>query len=161
MKEPDVIGNDIGKGEIGGHGNDPAEGLGAFIESLGAEIREGGESALDGGKDGGVFDERLHEGIAFGEMGVLEAFFGRNKVSDVENDHGKERRFEHGVAETGKAEIRLDQGLGLRDGDGAGIEVDTGVVGLGGSEAKRRKAQQIRGKESGFAEDGGRGGSRG
>jgi len=152
LKEADVIGNDIGKGEIGGHGNDPTEGLGAFIESLGAEIGEGGESSFDDGKDGGVFDERFHDGIAFGEMGILEAFFSRNEVGDVESDHGKERGVEHGVAETGKTEVGLDKGLGMRDGDGTGVEVDTGVVGLGGSEAKRRKAQRIGGKESGFGE---------
>jgi len=124
LEKADVVGDDVGEGEIGGDGDDPAKGLGAFVEGSGAEDGKDGQSALDGGEDGGVFDEGLHDGIALGEMGVLETFSGGNKISDIEGDQGEERSVEHGVAEAGAAKSWLDDGLGGMDGNESGVEVD-------------------------------------
>jgi hypothetical protein len=124
LEEADVVGDGVREGEIGGDGDDPAEGLGAFVEGPGAEDGKDGQSALDGGEDDRVFDEGLHDGIAFGEMGVLETFSGGNEIGDIEGDQGEERSVEHGVAEAGAAKSGLDDGLGGMDGYESGVEVD-------------------------------------
>jgi hypothetical protein len=142
LEEADVIGDDVGEGEIGGDGNDPAEGFGAFVEGPGAEDGKDGQSALDGGEDGGVFDEGLHDGIAFGEMGVLEAFSGGNEVRDIEGDQGEERSVEHGVAEAGAAKSGLDDGLAGMDGNEPGVEVDFREIEVGFRGRRGKKVER-------------------
>jgi len=138
LEKADVVGDDVGEGKIGGDGNDPAEGLGSFVEGPGAEDGKDGQSALDGGEDGGVFDEGLHEGIALGEMGVLETFSGGNEIGDIEGDQGEERSVEHGVAEAGAAKSGLEGGLGGMDGNEPGVEVDFREI-EGGFRGRRGK----------------------
>lgn len=163
MKEADVIGDDIREGEIGGDGDDPAEGLGAFVKSPGSEDGNDGQPAFDSGEDGRILDEGLHDGIAFGEMGVLEAFPGGNEIGDIEGDQGKERGVEHGVAETGDAEAGLADGLGGMDGDEPGVQVDPGEIkfrfrGGGGKKVETREAVESRREERCFNEGGREGG---
>jgi hypothetical protein len=164
LEEADVVGDDVGKGEIGGDGDDPAEGLGAFVEGPGAEDGKDGQSALDGGEDGRVFDEGLHDGIAFGEMGVLEAFSGGNEVRDIEGDQGEERSVEHGVAEAGAAKSGLADGLGGMDGHEPRVEVDFREIevwarGRRGKKVERGEAVERSRRHRSFDE--GRGGGQG
>jgi len=162
MEETEVVGDDVGEGEVGGQGGDPAQRLVSFVEGLGPEIGGDGQAALDRGKNQVIFDEGLHEGVALGKMGVLEALLGGNEVGDVESDHGEEGSLEHGVVESSGAEAGGEDRLGGGDRDAPGIEGDLGIIGLsrrGGAGHGRGNGQEERkvdsGQEGSFDQRGG------
>ena len=158
-EEAEVVGDDVGEGEVGGQGNDPAQGLVALVEGFRSEVGGDGDSTLDRRENQVVLNEGFHDGVAFGKMGVFEAFPGGDEIGDVESDQRQQRGVEHGVGEPGAAEAGSEDGLGRSDRNESGVEGDPGEIGLGlrgggGGGREHEGGKASGGKERGFAQGG-------
>lgn len=128
--EADVIGDDIGEGEVRGEGDDPGQGLVLLVEGLQGDVGYRGDADLGCGKEDRAFYERLHQRIPFLESGVFEACAGGEIVGGVEGDHGREVDVEEGITRRGGPGIADEVSLAVVQGSDLGVELEVDVVGI-------------------------------
>lgn len=90
VDQPQIVGHDVGHGEVRGQGKHPSQASIAFIHLLQTDIGEGADADFNGGECGRALDDAFHKGVPFLEAGPLEGFERGKIIGRVQGD----RRYE-------------------------------------------------------------------